>query len=111
MSIKRPTKFESDLMTKLQDPEFAAAYIAAAIVENDMSFLPVALGDVAKAYGVSKLSETSGIHRRTLYKVFDVQGNPSFELVAQIASSLGLELLVRPKLTTSARKSKKPRAS
>ncbi len=51
------TDFESDLMAKLRDPEFASAYIMSAIVDNYINFLPVALGDVAKAHGVSKLAE------------------------------------------------------
>lgn len=101
----KPTGFEADLMEKLHDPEFAAAYIMSAIVDNDMNFLPVALGDVAKAHGISKLAEETGINRRTLYKVFDEKGHPSFDLVTQIVESLGLELQVRPK------KSKRSKAS
>ena len=91
------TSFEADLMKKLLDPEFASAYIMSAIVDNDTNFLPVALGDVAKAHGISKLSEETGINRRTLYKVFDKKGHPSFELVTQIVKSLGMEIQVRPK--------------
>ena len=105
MKTKKMTGFETDLMEKLRDPEFASAYIMSAIVGNDMNFLPVALGDVAKAHGVSKLAEETGINRRTLYKVFDKNGHPSFDLVTQIMQSLGMELQIRPK------KSKKSRAS
>lgn len=97
MKNKSTTNFEADLMEKLRDPEFASAYIMSAIVDNDIEFLPIALGDVAKAHGVSKLANETGINRRTLYKVFDKAGNPSFELVAQIIQSLGLELKVHPK--------------
>jgi probable addiction module antidote protein len=95
--MKKQTTFEADLIAKLRDPEFASAYIMSAIVENDLAFLPIALGDVAKAHGISKLADETGINRRTLYKVFDKDGNPSFELVTQIAESLGLELKVIPK--------------
>ncbi len=91
MKTKQVKGFEVDLMDKLRDPEFASAYIMSAIVDNDMNFLPVALGDVAKAHGVSKLAEETGINRRTLYKVFDKKGHPSFDLVAQIMQSLGME--------------------
>jgi probable addiction module antidote protein len=97
--------FESDLMAKLRDPEFASAYIMSAVVDHDLAFLPIALGDVAKAHGISKLADETGINRRTLYKVFDKDGNPSFEIVTQIAESLGLELKVTPK------KGKKKKAS
>ncbi|MBX3022642.1 MAG: putative addiction module antidote protein [Bdellovibrionales bacterium] len=91
--------FEEDLIEKLRDPEFASAYIMSAIVDNDIEFLPIALGDVAKAYGISKLADKTGINRRTLYKVFDKNGHPSFNLVMRIMGSLGMELEVRPKKT------------
>jgi len=45
-------KFEDDLMLKLRDQEFASAYITSAIIDNDLEFLPIALGDVAKAHGL-----------------------------------------------------------
>lgn len=92
-------------MEKLRDPKFASNYITAAIVDNDIDFLPIALGDVAKAHGISKLAEETGINRRTLYKVFDKKGHPSFDLVAQIMESLGMEIQIRPK------KLKRPKAS
>jgi probable addiction module antidote protein len=97
MRTKQTNNFETDLMEKLRDPEFASAYIMSAIVENDMNFLPIALGDVAKAHRVTKLAEATGINRRTLYKVFDIDGHPSFGLVTQIMQSLGMELQIRPK--------------
>jgi probable addiction module antidote protein len=102
--MKRPNRqsFETYLYEELKDPTFAATYIMAALIEKDHSFLPVALGDVAKAYGVSKLADESGINRRTLYKVFDKDGNPSFDLVIRVLKSLNLELLVQPR--TSKRK-------
>jgi probable addiction module antidote protein len=92
-------KFEADLNEKLQNPEFASAYIMSAIIDHDLDFLPIALGDVAKAHGFSKLSEQTGIHRRTLYKVFDKNGNPSFGIINQIIDSMGLKLQVIPKKT------------
>ena len=70
-----------------------------------MDFLTIALGDVAKAHGLSKLADQIGIHRRTLYKVFSPDGNPSFGLISQIIKGLGLELEVKPK------KSKRKKAS
>lgn len=101
----RLSSFEADLMEKLRDLEFASAYIQSAIIDNDLSFLPIALGDVARARGMSKLSESTGVHRRTLYKMFDKEGNPSFELVSRVVEGLGLEFEVRPK------KSKRKKAS
>lgn len=89
--------FESDLLEKLKHPDFASAYIMSAIHDNDLSFLPIALGDVAKAHGLSKLAEHTGINRRTLYKAFDNEGNPSFGLISQIIQGMGLEFEIKPK--------------
>jgi len=97
MKTRGTKSFEADLMDKLRDPEFASAYIMSSIVDNDLGFLPIALGDVAKAHGISKLADEAGINRRTLYKVFDKSGNPSFEIVMLIMKSLGLEVEVKPK--------------
>src|SRR5580698_6822472 len=97
MKTKGTASFEADLMEKLRNPEFASAYIMSAIVDNDLDFLPIALGDVAKAHGISKLANETGINRRTLYKIFDKKGHPSFDLVTQILQSLGLQIEVKPK--------------
>lgn len=99
MKTVKGLRFEDDLMIKLKDPVFASNYIMSAIVDNDISFLPIALGDVAKAHGLSKLAEHTGINRRTLYKVFDQKGNPSFGLVSQVMQGLGLQIEVKPKAT------------
>ena len=101
------TSFNDDFMEKLRDPEFASNYIMSAIIENDLDFLPTALGDVAKAHGMSKLAEGTGINRRTLYKVFDKNSNPSFELVTHIMDQLGLSLEVKPKENKPKSKRKK----
>jgi probable addiction module antidote protein len=97
VKMNKLTSFNDDFIQKLRDPEFASHYLMSAIIDNDLQFLPTALGDIAKAHGMSKLSEGTGIHRRTLYKVFDKNSNPSFELVTQIMDHLGLSLEVKPK--------------
>lgn len=100
------TSFNDDFMEKLRDPEFASHYLMSAIVDNDLQFLPTALGDIAKAHGMSKLAEGTGINRRTLYKVFDKESNPSFELVTQIMDYLGLSLEVKPKQKQKSKRKK-----
>lgn len=95
--MPKQINFKDDLLEKLRDPEFAANYIMAYIVDKDLDFLPVALGDIARAYGVSKLAKKSGIHRRTLYKIFEANSNPSFELIIQVMNQMGLTLEVKAK--------------
>lgn len=102
--MAKGTSFQEDLAKKLRDPEFASHYLMAAIMDNDLDFLPTALGDIAKAHGMSKLAEETGINRRTLYKVFGKNSNPSFEIVTQIMSHLGLVLEVKPKIKSKRKK-------
>lgn len=104
--MSKLTSFNDDFMEKLRDPEFASHYLMSAIVDNDLQFLPTALGDIAKAHGMSKLAEGTGINRRTLYKVFDKDSNPSFELVTQIMDHLGLSLEVKPKTKMKSKRKK-----
>jgi DNA-binding phage protein len=52
MVKKTGTSFDSDLMLKLRDPKFASNYITSAMVDGDIDFLAIALGDVAKAHGI-----------------------------------------------------------
>ena len=105
--MSKQIHFNDDLMQKLRDPEFASHYIMSAIIDNDLDFLPTALGDVAKAHGITKLAQGTGINRRTLYKVFDKNSNPSFELVTNIMSYLGLSIQVKPKVEKQKNKRKK----
>jgi probable addiction module antidote protein len=93
--MPKKINFKDDLIEKLRDPEFAANYIMAYIVDKDLELLPTALGDIARVYGVTKLAKESGIHRRTLYKIFETNSNPSFELIVQILNQLGLTLEVK----------------
>ena len=107
--MARLTNYEADYFERLRDPQFASDYLMAAIIDNDLDFLPIALGDIAKAHGMTKLSEGTGINRRTLYKVFDKDANPSFELVTKIIENLGLTIEIKPKAKKRKKGSIEPR--
>ena len=84
-------------MEKLKDPEVASNHIMSAIGDNDSGFMPITLGDAAKVHGIAKLADASGINRRTLYKIFDKDGNRSFEVISRVIGYLGLKFQVSPK--------------
>jgi probable addiction module antidote protein len=96
-SSKKSVRFEDHLNDELKDSGFAAEYINAAIEENDSEFLIYALNDVAKACGMSQLSEESGVNRQAIYKMLSENGNPSYKNIVKILEALGLELQVRLK--------------
>ena len=106
--IKRVEKFATSLEYCEVSGKTSPSFLyRSAIIDNDLDFLPTALGDVAKAHGITKLAEGTGINRRTLYKVFDKNSNPSFELVTNIMSYLGLSIQVKPKVEKQKNKRKK----
>ena len=89
--------FEDDLLERLKDPEYAVVYIESALEENDPDFLQVALGDVIKAHGVSKVSEITGLTRQAIYHIVSKNGNPSIRNINKLLNSVGLEIEIKVK--------------
>jgi probable addiction module antidote protein len=89
--------FKDDLVERLKDPEYAAAYIEAAIEENDTGFLQIALGDVVKAHGVSNVAQITGIARQALYRMISEGGNPTMKNLNLLLDSVGLEIDIKVK--------------
>ena len=76
----------------LKTPKQQIAYIEAALDEDDPSFIAVALGDVAKARGISQFARDTGLSREAIYKSFRPGGNPTLETVNKALKVLGLKL-------------------
>jgi probable addiction module antidote protein len=84
------TKFS--VTDHLKTPEKQIAYIEAALDEDDPSFIAVAIGDVAKARGISQFARDTGLSREAIYKSFRPGGNPTLETVNKALKVLGLKL-------------------
>ena len=80
----------------LKTPEERAAYIEAAMEENDPEFLTVALGDVARAEGMSKVARRAKLGRENLYRAFAPGGNPTLSTIMRVLKALGLSLRITP---------------
>ena len=80
----------------LQTPEECALYLEAVLAEagDDPTFIAKAIGDVARARGMSRTARDAGITREGLYKALSEDGNPSFGTVLKVLSALGLRLHV-----------------
>ena len=87
MSRWDPTKY-------LDSDEAIAAYLDAAIDENGPALLAAALGDVARAKGMTEIARETGLGRESLYKALSSDGNPEFGTVQKVVRSLGLKLHV-----------------
>ncbi len=69
-----------------------AAYLNAAFEDGDTSVIAAALGDVARAKGMTQLAKETGITRDGLYKALSPTGNPSFDTVQKVVKAFGLKL-------------------
>ena len=92
----RTKLYDWNVTDALKTPEARAAYIEAAIEENDPDFLTVALGDVAKAEGMTKVARKAKVTRENLYRAFAPGGNPTMATVMRVLDALGLRICVSP---------------
>jgi len=92
MAVKTSPWDSADL---LDTPAAVAAYIEAAIEEDDASLLTHALGVVARAKGMSKIAEDAGVTREALYKALSAEGDPKLSTFIGVLKALGLRLNVQ----------------
>lgn len=76
--------------------EAAAAYINEALAENDATLLASAIGDVARARGMTEIAKSAGIARESLYKALRQNSQPRIETITSVLTALGLRLVVLP---------------
>ena len=80
----------------LDSPEMIAAYIEAALEDGDPALIAAALGNVARAKGMSKIAKRTGVTREGLYKALSAEGDPRLTTFLGVIKSLGLHISVRP---------------
>ena len=76
----------------LESDEDIVAYLEAAFDEGDPGLIAAALGDIAKARGMTKIATEAGLGRESLYKALSPSGNPEFATVLKVMRALGLRL-------------------
>ena len=83
-----------DVAEHLRTPEEMAAYLEAAMEEagDDAAFIAKALGDIARARGMSQVAGDAGLSRESLYKALSGDRNPSLDTVLKVVGALGLKL-------------------
>lgn len=93
VSTKTKT-FTYDVAEQLRSPEEMAAYLDAWLSEapDDVAGIARALGDIARAKGMSRVARDAGLSRESLYKALGENGNPSFATVLKVAKALGVRL-------------------
>ena len=83
-----------DVAEHLRTPEEMAAYLEACLDEadGDATFIAKALGDIARAKGMSQVARDAGLSRESLYKALSGERSPSFDTILKVMAALGLKL-------------------
>ena len=86
-----------DSAEHLKTDEDMAAYLEACLQEagDDAAFIAKALGNIARAKGMTQLSKDTGLGRESLYKALSGEGNPSFATSLKVTHALGLKFHVQ----------------
>jgi len=87
-----------DVAEYLRTPEEMAAYLEACIEESDgdAAFVAKALGNIARAKGMTQVARDAGLSRESLYKALSGDRTPSFDTILKVVHALGLELHAAP---------------
>lgn len=81
-----------DVAAHLRTPKEMAAYLDAWLTDapEDAVGIARALGDIARAKGMSQVARDAGLSRESLYRALSAEGNPSFATVLKVATALGV---------------------
>ncbi|HSU26080.1 MAG TPA: addiction module antidote protein [Pyrinomonadaceae bacterium] len=87
-----------DVAEYLRTPEEMAAYLEACLEEanGDAAFVAKALGNIARAKGMTQVARDAGLSRESLYKALSGERSPGFDTVLKVISALGLKLHAEP---------------
>lgn len=87
---------EFDAAPYLNSEEAIAAYLTDILEANDAGLLAAALGDIARARGMTEIAKSAGITREALYKALRPGSEPRFDTVNRVCAALGVRLVAQP---------------
>jgi probable addiction module antidote protein len=91
----RLKNYRDNLLKRLEDPHYAAEYLAQVLAEKNSAAFLIALKDVVEAGGgMRHLAGRVGLKRPSLYKILSKNGNPTLETLQEILKPLGLRVSV-----------------
>ena len=85
-----------DPVDYLEDDSTLLTYLEAALEDGDAALVTAALGDIARAKGMTTVAEITGLGRESLYKALSRTGNPELSTVLKVVKALGLRLRAEP---------------
>lgn len=90
--MKKEITSSWDVAEHFETEEDMAAYLDAALEENDPSLIAAALGDIARAKGMLQIAKQTKLGRESLYKALSPDGNPEFATILKVINALDLHL-------------------
>ena len=87
---------EFDMAEHMEDAKAIADYLTLVMEEYDPALLAAALGDIARARGMTDIARASGIAREALYKALRADAQPRFDTVQRVLTALGVKLTAMP---------------
>lgn len=81
-----------DAAEHLENTQDMVLYLEAAFQEGDAALIAAALGDIARAKGMTEVARDAGLGRESLYKALSRNGNPELATVLRVMAALGLRL-------------------
>jgi len=92
IKIKNLPKF--DVVDYLKTEKDIAGYLSAVLEDGDPALFVAAIGDIARAKGMTEIAKKSGVTRESLYRALKIEARPRFETVAKVIHALGMKLSV-----------------
>ena len=91
-----------DVTEYLDTEERIALFLEAVFEDGDPASIAAAIGEVARARGMTNVARDSGLSRENLYKTLSENGNPEFSTVLKVIKALGFGLTITPHKTEAA---------
>jgi len=85
-----------DITDYLDSNEMIAEYLNTVLEEGDDSDIVTAIGHIARAIGMTRISEETGLSRPSLYKALSEGAKPQFETVRKVLKAMGGEIRISP---------------
>lgn len=84
-----------DFAEHLDSDQALAEYLTAILEDNDPALLAAALGDIARARGMTEIAKAAGITREALYKALRPDASPRFDTISRVCAALGVKLVAQ----------------
>ena len=91
-----------DVTEYLDTEERIALFLEVVFEDGDPASIAAAIGEVARARGMTNVARDSGLSRENLYKTLSENGNPEFSTVLKVIKALGFGLTITPHKTEAA---------